>query len=58
MSNGEHYIKATYQILIDQGNEISAEQIRLKTEDGVLLGEFSIKQKEDLQAVCQIRLWV
>lgn len=55
--NGEHFTIASYTILIEE-QEFNAEQIRLKTLNGDLLGEFSIMQVEPLEAVCEIRLLV
>ncbi len=48
----------SYTIIIEDC-EVQTEQLRLTdNKTGVLLGEFSIKQIEPLDAVCQIRITV
>ena len=56
-SNGEPYIQASYEILIEE-QPYKAEQIRLTDALGNEKGEFSVIQIEPLLAVGKIRLWV
>lgn len=55
---GEHITTASYTILIDQQPLAGIEQVRLKDLSGNEVGEFSIKQIEPLDAVCQTRITV
>lgn len=57
VSNGEHFTVATYTILIEE-QPFTAEQIRLTDRSGVVLGEFSVRQIEPLDAVCEVRITV
>ena len=57
VASGEHFTVATYTILIEE-QPFTAEQIRLSDRDGVVLGEFSVRQIEPLDAVCQVRITV
>lgn len=56
-ANGEHFTAAQYSILIEQ-QPLHSEQIRLRDRRGSIVGEFSIKQAEPLDAVCQICITV
>lgn len=56
-SNGEHFIVASYAILIDE-IPFEAEQIRLRDRTGKTLGEYSVISAEPLEAVCQIKILV
>lgn len=56
--NGEHVTEAGYTILTDELLPAGIEQIRLKGLSGDEVGEFSIKQVEPLDAVCQLRITV
>lgn len=55
--NGEHYVQAKYQILIDL-MQFSSEQIRLKNAQGNIIGEFSVISVEQLEAVGEIKILV
>lgn len=55
--NGEAFTIASYEVLID-GVQFEHEQIRLKTESGKTLGEFSVIEVEPLTAVEQTKIWV
>ena len=55
--NGEPTKVAKYTILIDD-RPFDSEQLRLKDRAGGIVGEFSIIQVEQLEAVAQIRLLV
>lgn len=55
--NGEHFIVAQYEILIEQ-QPFAAEQVRLIDRAGCIIGEFSVMQVEPLDAVCELRIWV
>ena len=54
---GENYTLATYTILIEE-RPFSAETIRLTDRCGKVLGEFSVRQIEPLEAVCEVRITV
>lgn len=56
-SNGEPYIRASYEILIEE-QPYEAEQIRLTDAWGNEKGEYSVIRIEPLLAVGKIRLWV
>lgn len=55
--NGEAFNAAEYSILIEE-RTIDSEQLRLKDRNGNEVGEFSIKQVEPLEAVCELRILV
>lgn len=55
--NGEHFITASYTVLIEL-QTFEAEQLRLKDRSGKLVGEFSIMQVEPLDAVCELRILI
>ena len=55
---GEHITSASYQVLIDEQPFEGGEQIRLTYDTGKVLGEFSVKHIEPLEAVCQVRFWI
>jgi len=57
-TQGEHFVKAKYSILIEQQNPVASEQLRLKDRAGIVLGEFSIISVEQLDAVCQTKILV
>lgn len=60
-SNGEAFIKANYQILIewlDYKADGKTERLRLKSRSGVEIGEYSVMNIEPLDAVCQVRILV
>lgn len=56
-ANGEPVTLATYTVLIEE-QPFNAEQIRLKTREGSIVGEFSIMAVEPLEAVCEIRITI
>lgn len=57
-ANGEHFIAATYSILVEEQTLDDGEQLRLKDRTGKVVGEFSIIQVEPLEAVSEIRILV
>ena len=57
-TQGEHFVKAQYSILIEQPTPVASEQLRLTDRDGNVLGEFSIISVEQLDAVCQTKILV
>ena len=57
-SEGGNFTVAHYSILIESEQEFTAEQIRLKDNYGNVLGEFSVIEVEQLQAMCQLRITV
>lgn len=60
-SNGEAFIKASYQILIewlDFKSEGKTELVRLKSRSGNEIGEYPVLNIEPLDAVCQVRILV
>lgn len=54
---GEPATLASYQVLIES-QPFDATALRLIDEDGTILGDYSIKQVERLQAVGQLRFWI
>lgn len=54
---GEHVTAASYAVLVET-QPPDTEQVRLKDAHGKVLGEFSIRYTEPLEAVGQLRLWV
>lgn len=57
--NGEHFIVAQYSILIEDQQLGDFEQIRLTDgKSGNSLGEFSVMQVEQLDAVCELKILV
>lgn len=57
ITSGEHFTQATYTILIEE-QTIEGEQLRLKDMGGKVIGEFSVKAIEPLEAVCEIKILV
>ena len=58
VSQGEHYTLASYTILIEE-RPFTAERIRLTDHrSGRVIGEYSVRQTEYLDAVCQVRITV
>ena len=57
-SAGEHYTKASYSVLIEQVYGFAPRQVRLKDNSGAVLGEFSVIMQEELDAVCQTRIYI
>lgn len=55
--DGEHFTVATYVIYIEE-QPFHAEQIRLTGRGGTVIGEFSVKQIEPLDAVCEVLIIV
>jgi len=56
--NGEHFKLAQYTVLIEESKPFDAEQVRLTTLSGRVVGEFPVIQIEPLQAVCEIRIFI
>jgi len=57
-AEGEHYVKASYSILIEQVYGFAPKQIRLTNAAGEVMGEFSVVRQEELDAVGQTRIYV
>lgn len=58
-SQGEPVIEKSFTILIEeQPQEFAAERVRLKTDTGRVVGEFSIISAEPLEAVGQVKITV
>jgi hypothetical protein len=58
-ANGEAFTIASYSILVEQmPQSYDSEQIRLTSNSGKELGEFSVIDVEQLEAVSQIRITV
>lgn len=57
VSSGQHYIQASYTVLIEE-RPFEAEQIRLKDMEGRMVGEYSILSVEALEAVCEVKIIV
>ena len=55
--NGEPATEATYTVFIEE-QPFDAEQLRLRSRDGSIVGEFSVIQLEPLEAVCELRIWI
>ena len=55
-SQGEHYTNTGYTILVDICHPVVSEQIKLTSDCGETLGEFSVISVEDLVAVGQRRI--
>lgn len=56
-TNGEAYRIASYEILIDE-QPYESEQLRLRDDNGKVLGEFSVIDIKPLAAVCQVKILV
>lgn len=56
-SNGESFKVASYEIFIE-GTDFDCEQLRLTTNNGSILGEFSVISMSVLEAVSQTKLLV
>ena len=56
-SSGEHVTSASYRIYLDEGSELG-DRLRLFSDGGDVVGEFSVRWREELRAVCEVRLWV
>ncbi len=54
---GEHFTEAAYTILIEE-QPFHAEQVRLTGRGGTVVGEFSVRRIEPLDAVCEVRITV
>ncbi len=54
---GEPVTQKSYSILIEE-QDFQAEQVRLSDRGGKVIGDFSIRQIEPLEAVCQLRIIV
>lgn len=60
-TNGENFIRASYQILIewlDFSSLGKTERLRLKSRSGNEIGEYPVLNIEPLDAVCQLRILV
>lgn len=57
MTHGEHFVAASYTVLVEQ-QALDSEQLRIKDRAGVTVGEFSIISVEQLDAVCQTKILV
>jgi hypothetical protein len=55
--NGEHFTVAQYIVLLEE-QPFEAEQVKLKSLDGKVIGEFSIMEIEPLEAVCELRILI
>lgn len=55
--DGERFTLAAYVIFIEE-QPFHAGQIRLKGRGGTVIGEFSVRQIEPLDAVCEVRITV
>lgn len=59
VSNGERYTEERYTILIEeQADRMHIERIRLKDLFGDVVGEFSVRQVEPLEGVCEVKIVV
>jgi hypothetical protein len=56
-ANGEHFIEASYQVLIE-AQPFGSETVRLKDCDGETVGEFPVLRVEPLVAVDELRIWI
>lgn len=56
-TNGEAFRIASYEILIDE-QPYEAEQLRLRDDNGKVLGEFSVIDIKPLAAVSQVKILV
>lgn len=57
-TNGNTFVSASYEVLIESPEPFTAEQVRLEIDGGKVLGEFSVLQAETLPAVGCIRIVV
>ena len=58
-ASGEPYTLATYMVLIEeQKTLVTGEQIRLKDRSGNVVGEYSVRSNEYLEAVCESKITV
>lgn len=58
VTNGNTFVSASYEVLIETAEPFTAEQVRLEMDGGKVLGEFSVLQIEPLMAVGSIRIVV
>ena len=58
-SDGEPVIEKSFTVLIEeQTQEFTADRVRLKTDTGRTIGEFSVISAEPLEAVGQVKITV
>lgn len=57
-TNGEHYTRSGYTILVENYMDVLSERIVLTDRNGRELGRFSIVRVDPLDAVCQIKITV
>lgn len=55
---GEHYVMASYSVLIEQVYGFAPKQVRLKDKAGNVIGEFSVIRQDELDAVCETRIYI
>lgn len=59
ISNGERYTESHFTILIEEPQSRERiERIRLKDLFGDVVGEYSVKQVEPLEGVCEVKIIV
>lgn len=58
VTNGNTFVSASYEVLIETEEPFIAEQVRIETDGGKTLGEFSVLQIEPLPAVGCIKIVV
>ena len=56
-TNGEAFHIASYEILIDE-QPYESEQLRLRDDNGKVIGEFSVIDIKPLSAICQVKILV
>ncbi len=56
-ANGEHFIEASYQVLIE-AQPFGSETVRLKDAEGGIVGEFPVLRVEPLVAVDELKIWI
>lgn len=58
-TSGEPYTLATYMVLVEeQPFCITGEQVRLKDMKGGVVGEYSVRSVEYLEAVCETKITI
>lgn len=59
VSGGEHYTLATYMVLVEeQPFCVTGEQVRMKDKNGDVVGEYSVRSIEYLEAVCETKITI
>lgn len=58
-SNGESYTRCSFTALVEMPTGLDGgEQVRLNSKGGEPIGDYSVERVEDLDAVCQWRIWL